>query len=81
MGSGTGLTVYPPLNGITSHSGGAVDSAISSPHISGVSSGGTFTVKTLSEIEKLHLTIISTSVMPFANTSLFITIIAQVYIL
>lgn len=42
--------------------------------------GGPFTVKTLSEIEKLHLTIISTSVVPFANTSLFFTIIAQVYI-
>ncbi|KAJ4958920.1 hypothetical protein NE237_026031 [Protea cynaroides] len=38
VGSGTGWTVYPPLSGITSHSGGAVDSAISSPHISGVSS-------------------------------------------
>nr|WAO26130.1 cytochrome oxidase subunit 1 [Daucus carota subsp. sativus]WAO26166.1 cytochrome oxidase subunit 1 [Daucus carota subsp. sativus] len=38
VGSGTGWTVYPPLSGITSHSGGAVDSAISSPHLSGVSS-------------------------------------------
>ncbi|GJT44381.1 cytochrome oxidase subunit 1, partial [Tanacetum coccineum] len=28
VGSGTGWTVYQPLNGITSHSGGAVDSAI-----------------------------------------------------
>ncbi|KAI3666356.1 hypothetical protein L1987_89143 [Smallanthus sonchifolius] len=36
VGSGTGWTVYPPLSGITSHSGGAVDSAISSPHLSGV---------------------------------------------
>nr|GEV11601.1 cytochrome c oxidase subunit 1, mitochondrial [Tanacetum cinerariifolium] len=35
VGSGTGWTVYPPLSGITSHSGGAVDSAISSPHLSG----------------------------------------------
>nr|GEZ22898.1 cytochrome oxidase subunit I, mitochondrial [Tanacetum cinerariifolium] len=34
VGSGTGWTVYPPLSGITSHSGGAVDSAISSPHLS-----------------------------------------------
>ncbi|KAI3939188.1 hypothetical protein MKX01_002056 [Papaver californicum] len=38
VGSGTGWTVYPPLSGITSHSGGAVDSAISSLHLSGISS-------------------------------------------
>nr|GEW71044.1 cytochrome c oxidase subunit I, mitochondrial [Tanacetum cinerariifolium] len=38
VGSGTGWTVYPPLSDITSHSGGAVDSAISSPHLSGISS-------------------------------------------
>ncbi|KAL4201612.1 hypothetical protein AMTRI_Chr02g259440 [Amborella trichopoda] len=38
VGSGTGWTIYQPLSGITSHSGGAVDSAISSPHLSGVSS-------------------------------------------
>ncbi|THU47755.1 hypothetical protein C4D60_Mb09t19000 [Musa balbisiana] len=34
VGTGTGWTVYPPLSGITSHSGGAVDSAISSLHLS-----------------------------------------------
>ncbi|OMP10913.1 cytochrome c oxidase subunit I [Corchorus olitorius] len=38
VGSGTGWTVYPPLSGINSHSGGAVDSAIFSLHLSGVSS-------------------------------------------
>ncbi|PHU02834.1 cytochrome c oxidase subunit 1 [Capsicum chinense] len=38
VGSGTGWTVYPPLSGITSHSGVAVDLAISSLHLSGVSS-------------------------------------------
>nr|AIG54106.1 cytochrome c oxidase subunit 1 [Viscum crassulae] len=38
LGSGTGWTVYPPLSGITSHSGGAVDLAISSLHLSGLSS-------------------------------------------
>ncbi|KAG8365808.1 hypothetical protein BUALT_Bualt17G0010300 [Buddleja alternifolia] len=38
VGSGTGWTVYPPLSGITSHSGGAVDLAISSLHLSGISS-------------------------------------------
>ena len=38
VGSGTGWTVYPPLSGITSHSGGAVDLAISNLHLSGVSS-------------------------------------------
>nr|QKO27257.1 cytochrome c oxidase subunit 1 [Arachnitis uniflora] len=38
VGTGTGWTVYPPLSGITSHSGGAVDLAISSLHLSGVSS-------------------------------------------
>lgn len=37
-GVGTGWTVYPPLSGLTSHSGGAVDSAISSLHLTGVSS-------------------------------------------
>lgn len=38
-----------------------------------------FVVKLLSQIEKLHMTIITTSVMPFPNnTSLHITIIAQV---
>ncbi|KAL8218941.1 hypothetical protein R6Q57_022314 [Mikania cordata] len=37
MGSETGWTVSPPLSGITSHSGGAVDSAISSPHLSALS--------------------------------------------
>ncbi|KAJ4957644.1 hypothetical protein NE237_024755 [Protea cynaroides] len=35
---GIGWRVYLPLSGITSHSGGEVDSAISSPHLSGVSS-------------------------------------------
>nr|GEU72290.1 cytochrome oxidase subunit I, mitochondrial [Tanacetum cinerariifolium] len=35
VGSGTGWTVYSPLSGITRHSGGAVDSVISSPHLSG----------------------------------------------
>ncbi|KAH0669814.1 hypothetical protein KY285_023960 [Solanum tuberosum] len=38
VGSGTGWTVYPPLSGITNHSGGAVDLAISSLHLTGVSS-------------------------------------------
>ncbi|GFP97894.1 cytochrome c oxidase subunit 1 [Phtheirospermum japonicum] len=38
VGRGTGWTVYLPLSGITSHSGGAVDLAISSLHLSGVSS-------------------------------------------
>ncbi|KAI4983701.1 hypothetical protein ZWY2020_025567 [Hordeum vulgare] len=38
VGSGTGLTVYPPLSGITSHSGGVVDLAIFSLHLSGISS-------------------------------------------
>ncbi|VAI20337.1 unnamed protein product [Triticum turgidum subsp. durum] len=38
VGSGTGWTFYPPLSGITSHSGGAVDLAIFSLHLSGISS-------------------------------------------
>ncbi|KAG8373707.1 hypothetical protein BUALT_Bualt11G0052700 [Buddleja alternifolia] len=38
VGSGTGWTVYPPLSGITSHSREAVDLAISSLHLSGISS-------------------------------------------
>lgn len=35
-------------------------------------------VKMLGDIEKLHMTIISSSVMPFSNNSLLITVIAQV---
>ncbi|XP_072991336.1 transcription factor bHLH18-like [Typha latifolia] len=35
-------------------------------------------VKALSEIEKLHLTIINTNVVPFANSSFDITVMAQV---
>nr|GEW42018.1 RNA-directed DNA polymerase, eukaryota, reverse transcriptase zinc-binding domain protein [Tanacetum cinerariifolium] len=38
VGSGTGWTVYPPLSGISSHFRGAVDSTISSPHLSSISS-------------------------------------------
>ncbi|KAL1824192.1 hypothetical protein ACET3Z_010970 [Daucus carota] len=34
-------------------------------------------VKMLSDIEKLHMTIVSSSVMPFATNSLLITVIAQ----
>lgn len=37
-GAGTGWTVYPPLSGILSHSSGAVDFAIFSLHLSGLSS-------------------------------------------
>lgn len=37
-GVGTGWTVYPPLSSNISHSGGAVDIAISSSHIAGISS-------------------------------------------
>eukprot|EP00978_Attheya_sp_CCMP212_P036782 scaffold169357_cov118-Attheya_sp.AAC.1 len=37
-GVGTGWTVYPPLSSGTSHSGGAVDLAIFSLHLSGASS-------------------------------------------
>lgn len=37
-GVGTGWTLYPPLSGIISHSGPAVDFAIFSLHIAGVSS-------------------------------------------
>ncbi|KAF3672008.1 putative F-box/FBD/LRR-repeat protein-like [Capsicum annuum] len=38
VGSGIGWTVYPPLSSITSHSGEAADLAISTLHLSGVSS-------------------------------------------
>lgn len=38
MGAGTGWTVYPPLASIEFHSGGAVDFAIFSLHLSGISS-------------------------------------------
>jgi len=37
-GVGTGWTVYPPLSSVTAHSGGAVDLAIFSLHVSGASS-------------------------------------------
>jgi cytochrome c oxidase subunit 1 len=37
-GAGTGWTVYPPLSSIMAHSGGAVDFAIFSLHLSGLSS-------------------------------------------
>ncbi len=38
LGAGTGWTVYPPLASIAFHSGGAVDSAIFSLHVSGAAS-------------------------------------------
>jgi len=38
VGAGTGWTVYPPLSSISAHSGGAVDCAIFSLHLSGISS-------------------------------------------
>lgn len=37
-GPGTGWTLYPPLSGSISHSGGAVDMAIFSLHLAGISS-------------------------------------------
>ncbi|AIL65753.1 Cytochrome c oxidase subunit 1 [Rickettsiales bacterium Ac37b] len=37
-GAGTGWTIYPPLSGISSHAGPAVDMAILSLHIAGISS-------------------------------------------
>ena len=37
-GVGTGWTIYPPLSSITAHSGGSVDAAIFSLHLSGASS-------------------------------------------
>lgn len=36
--AGTGWTIYPPLSGIQSHSGGSVDLAIFSLHLAGISS-------------------------------------------
>jgi cytochrome c oxidase subunit 1 len=38
MGAGTGWTVYPPLSTAEYHSGGAVDFAIFSLHLSGLAS-------------------------------------------
>jgi heme/copper-type cytochrome/quinol oxidase subunit 1 len=37
-GVGSGWTFYPPLSGITAHSGGSVDLAIFSLHLSGAAS-------------------------------------------
>lgn len=37
-GAGTGWTLYPPLSGISAHSGGAVDFSIFSLHLAGISS-------------------------------------------
>jgi len=52
VGSSTGWT---PLSGITSHSGGAVDSAISSLHLSGVSSilGSINFITTISNVSEI----------------------------
>lgn len=38
-------------------------------------------VKTLAEIEKHHLTVVNSSVMPFGNSALDITIVAQVFLI
>ena len=38
QGVGAGWTLYPPLSGIQSHSGGSVDLAIFSLHLAGISS-------------------------------------------
>lgn len=38
QGVGSGWTLYPPLSGIQSHSGGSVDLAIFSLHLAGISS-------------------------------------------
>lgn len=38
-------------------------------------------MKVLSEMQKLGLSVISSSTMPFADTTLLITIVAQVYII
>ena len=38
QGAGTGWTLYPPLAGIQTHSGGSVDMAIFSLHLAGISS-------------------------------------------
>lgn len=38
QGAGTGWTIYPPLSGSVSHSGGSVDLVIVSLHLAGVSS-------------------------------------------
>lgn len=37
-GAGTGWTIYPPLSALAAHSGGAVDCAIFSLHLSGIAS-------------------------------------------
>lgn len=37
-GPGTGWTLYPPLTGLISHSGPAIDLAIFSIHLAGISS-------------------------------------------
>jgi cytochrome c oxidase subunit 1 len=38
MGAGTGCTIYPPLSGVFSHSGGSIECAIFSLHLAGISS-------------------------------------------
>jgi cytochrome c oxidase subunit 1 len=49
QGMGSGWTMYMPLTGIQSHSGGSVDLAVFSLHLSGVSSllGGINIITTL----------------------------------
>nr|QDQ38807.1 cytochrome c oxidase subunit 1 [Vannella samoroda]QDQ38808.1 cytochrome c oxidase subunit 1 [Vannella samoroda] len=56
-GVGTGWTIYPPLSGIESHSGGGVDLAIFSLHLAGISSllGAINFITTVINMRQHHL--------------------------
>jgi cytochrome c oxidase subunit 1 len=69
-GVGTGWTIYPPLSGITAHSGGSVDAAIFSLHLSGISSIlGAINFICTSMLQNYLMTFISKKQICFQKTS------------
>jgi len=67
-GAGTGWTVYPPLSGIISHSGGSVDLAIFSLHLAGISSllGAINFITTICNMRVIGMTFYRMPLFPWA---------------